>query len=78
MTAVLEGRELSAQRPGRFYPPRERTRNHFTGDWVGPSTGLTGGKSRPHRDSISNRPTRSQSLYRLSYRAHNQKVNGHQ
>jgi hypothetical protein len=30
----------------------------------------TGGKSRPHRDSILNRPTRSQSLYRLSYPAH--------
>jgi len=31
----------------------------------------TGGKSRPHRDSIPDRPTRSQSLYRLSYPAHN-------
>ena len=30
----------------------------------------TGGKSRPHRDSILDRPARSQSLYRLSYRAH--------
>jgi len=30
----------------------------------------TGGKSRPHRDSIQDRPARSQSLYRLSYRAH--------
>ena len=29
-----------------------------------------GGKSRPHRDSIPDRPARSQSLYRLSYRAH--------
>jgi len=27
----------------------------------------TGGKSRPHRDSISDRPARSQSLYQLSY-----------
>ena len=26
-----------------------------------------GGKSRPHRDSIPDRPARSQSLYRLSY-----------
>jgi len=26
----------------------------------------TGGKSRPHRDSIPDRPARSQSLYRLS------------
>jgi len=30
----------------------------------------TGGKSRPYRDSIPDRPARSQSLYRLSYRAH--------
>ena len=30
----------------------------------------TGGKSRPHRDSIPSRSARSQSLYRLSYRAH--------
>jgi len=28
----------------------------------------TDGKSRPHRDSILDRPARSQSLYRLSYR----------
>ena len=31
----------------------------------------TGGKSSPHRDSIPDRPARSQSLYRLSYLAHN-------
>ena len=30
----------------------------------------TGGKSRPHWDSIPDRPARSQSLYRLSYQAH--------
>ena len=30
----------------------------------------TGGKSRPHRDSIPDRPVRSQSLYRLRYPAH--------
>ena len=30
----------------------------------------TDGKSRPHRDSIPDRPARSQSLYRLSYPAH--------
>ena len=29
-----------------------------------------GGKSRPHRNSIPDRPARSQSLCRLSYRAH--------
>ena len=31
----------------------------------------TGGKSRPHRDSIPDRPARSHSLYRLSYPTHN-------
>ena len=30
----------------------------------------TAGKSRPHRDSITDRPARSQALYRLSYPAH--------
>jgi len=30
----------------------------------------TGDSSRPHRDSIPDRPARSQSLYRLSYPAH--------
>ena len=30
----------------------------------------TGGKSRPHRDLIPDRPARSQSLYRLSYPSH--------
>ena len=30
----------------------------------------TGGKSRPHRDSIPDHPARSQSLYWLSYLAH--------
>ena len=30
----------------------------------------TGGKSRPHQDSIPDRPARSQSLYRLSYPVH--------
>jgi len=32
----------------------------------------TGGKSLPHGDPIPDRPACSQSLYRLSYRAHNQ------
>jgi len=35
-----------------------------------PGSVWTGGKSRPHRDSIPDRPTCSQSLYRLSYPAH--------
>ena len=41
--------------------------------WVVSSTPrphFTGGKSRLHRDSIPDRPARSQSLYRPSYLAH--------
>ena len=37
---------------------------------MGPGPVWTGGKSRPHRDSIPNHPAHSQSLYRLSYPAH--------
>jgi hypothetical protein len=60
----------SAPRPGRLHP-LERLGTHCTGGWVGPSAGLDMcGKSRPHRDSIPDRPARSQSLYRLSYPAH--------
>ena len=36
-------------------------------DGWAPGPVWTGGKSRPHRDSIPDRPARSQSLYRLSY-----------
>jgi len=35
----------------------------------------TGGKSRPHRDWIPDRPALSQSLYRLSYPAYVQLIN---
>ena len=56
------------------------TRPHFTpgkepvpilqeAGWA-PGPVWTGGKSRPNRDSIPDRPARSQSLYRLSYPAH--------
>ena len=41
--------------------------------WV-PEPVWTGGKSRPHRDSIPDRPARSQSLYRLSNPAHNEAI----
>ena len=71
MTAALEGGEWPAARPGRTLPPgKTRYSTNFTAGWVGPSAGLDGRKSRPHRDSIPNRPARRQSLYRLSYRAH--------
>jgi len=60
----------SASRPGRLYP-REGPGTQFTGGWVGPRAGLDRcKKSRSHRDSIADRPSRSQSLYRLSYPVH--------
>ena len=41
MTAALEGGQLHA--PAALYP-RERPGSHFTGGWVGPSSGLDGRK----------------------------------
>jgi hypothetical protein len=60
----------STPRPGRFTPGKE-TRYPFYRRLVGPRAGLDGcGKSRPPPTGIRSldRPTRSQSLYRLSYR----------
>ena len=57
--------------PRPHFTPGERPGTHFKGGLVGPRAGLDRcGKSRPHRNSIPDRPARSQSLYRLSYRAH--------
>ena len=62
-----------------------RSRPHFTHgkdpvpilQETGWATGpvWTGGKSRPHRDSIPDRPAPSQSLSRLSCRAHTCSIN---
>ena len=70
MTVALEGGEWSAARPGRTLPPgKDPVLILQEAGWT-PGPVWTGGKSRPHRDSIPDRPARSQSLYRLSYRAH--------
>jgi hypothetical protein len=58
MTAALEGFERSAARPGRTLP-RERPGTHCTGGWVAPGPVWKGGRSRPHRDLIPDRPARS-------------------
>jgi hypothetical protein len=40
-TSALDGGEWSASRPGRAFPPGERTPGtHCTGGWVGPRAGL--------------------------------------
>jgi hypothetical protein len=50
-------------------PPGERPRNHCTGGWVGPRSVWTDAENlAPHRDSIPGPSSRSESLYRLSYR----------
>ena len=71
MTTALEGGVSGQQHTLAAFYIRERHGTPVTGGWVGPRAGLDrGGKYRPHRDSISDSPTLSQSLYRLSYRAH--------
>ena len=70
MTATQEGGEWSAARPGRTLPPgKDPVPIEQEAGWA-PGPLWPGGISRPHRDSIPDLPVRSQSLYRLSYRAH--------
>ena len=59
----------STPRP-HFTPGKDTVPILQEAGWT-PGPVWTGGKSRPHRDSIPDRPARSQSLYRLSYRAQN-------
>ena len=58
----------STPRP-HFTPGKYPVPNLQEAGWA-PGPVWTGGKSRPHRDSILDRPARSQSLYRLSHPAH--------
>jgi len=67
MTAALEGGEWSAARPARTLPPGKDPVPILQEAGWAPGPVWTGGKSRRHRDTIPDRPTRSQSLYQLSY-----------
>jgi len=59
MTAALEGGEWSAARPGRTLPlGKDLVPILQEAGWA-PGPVWTGGKSRPHRDSIPDRPARS-------------------
>jgi len=58
----------STPRP-HFIPGKDSVPILQEAGWA-PGPIWTGRKSRPHRDSIPDRPARSQSLYRLSYRVH--------
>jgi len=75
MTAALEGGWVvsSTLRP-HFTPGEDPVPILQEAGWA-PGPVWTGGKSRPHRDSIRDLPARSQSLYRLNYRAHNDLYN---
>ena len=70
MTTAQEGGEWSAAPLGRYLRPGKDTVPILQEAVWAPGPVWTGGKSRPHRDSIPDRPARSQSLYRLSYRSH--------
>ena len=65
-------RGLSGQQhaPAALYPRERHPVPILQEAGRAPGPVCTGGKSRPHRDSIPDRPDRSQSLYRLSYPAH--------
>jgi len=70
MIAALEGGEWSAARPGRTLPPG-KTRYPFYRR-LGVPQGRSGRTENlvPTGIRSPDRPARSQSLYRLSYRAH--------
>ena len=70
MTATLEGGEWSAARPGRTLSPGKDPVPILQEAGWAPGPVWTGGKSRPHRDLIPDRPARSRSLYRMSYPTH--------
>jgi len=67
MIAELEGGEWSAARPGRTLPPGKDPVPILQEAGWAPGPVWTGGKSRPHQDSIPDRPARSQSLYRPTH-----------
>ena len=71
--AGLDGRKISSPLgldPGpHFTSGKDPVPILQEAGWA-PGPVWTGGKSRPHWVSIPDRPARSQSLYRLSYRAH--------
>ena len=67
-TSAVDGGWVVSTTPRSLYR-RERTGTHCTGGWVGPRVGLDGyGKCCPTGIRSPDRPARSESLYRLSYR----------
>ena len=66
LEGALEEVELSAP---HFTPGKDPVPILQETGWA-PGPVWAGGKSRPYRDSITDRPAHSQLLYRLSYREH--------
>ena len=70
MTTALEGEEESTSRPGRFTPGKDPVPIVQEAGWApGPVWTVAENLTRTGIRS-SDRPARSQSLYRLSYPAH--------
>ena len=65
---TIRGWVVSSTSRPHFTPGKDPVPILQEAGWA-PGPVWKGGKSRPHRDSIPDRPVRSQSLYRLSYRA---------
>jgi hypothetical protein len=71
LTSALVGGEWSASRPGRFTPGKKTPITHWTGGWVGPTTGLDDVEKRKFLTVPGlelrplGRPARSPSLYGL-------------
>ena len=70
MTAALEGGLVVSSTPRAHFTPRKYPVPISQEAGWAPGPVWTGGKSRLHRDSITDRPVRSQSLYRMGYRVH--------
>jgi hypothetical protein len=68
MTAALEGVSGQQYAPAARNPGKDQVPILQEAGWA-PGPVWTGGKCRPYRDPIPDRPARSQSLYQLRYPA---------
>ena len=66
---TIRGWVVSSTPRPHFTPGKDPVPISQEAGWA-PGAVWTGGKSRPHRDSIPDRPARSQPLYPLSYQEH--------
>ena len=73
MTAALEGVSGQRHAPAVLYPRERPVPVVQEAEWA-PGPVWTGGKSSPTGIRSPDRPARSQSLYRLSYRAHHYRI----